>query len=88
MISPKDRNLELAMLNIAGATKNCPACHNPIVYADEIKYNGDGPPPSSQVQCGDCGCAGPFAQGSRSGDHIGSILNAIALWNNMPRRVN
>ena len=63
----------------------CPACEEPIVYEDELFFNGDGPPPSFQIRCGNCGASGPYGHGKQRGDYDGGREDAIALWNAMPR---
>ncbi len=84
--SNPQRDAALASVDVQRLVRPCPACERPIKHTDEIWFNGDGPPPSDAVQCGDCGCRGPISNGKHRGDFLGSIMDAITQWNAMPRK--
>lgn len=88
MNSTPERDTALASVDVQRLVLPCPCCGDAIKYSDEIWFNGGGPPPSDAVSCGTCGCRGGFGHGRHRGDYIGSIMDAISIWNAMPRRQN
>lgn len=65
----------------------CPFCgakmaEDGMTIADlEFDFNGEGPPPSYALRCGNCGMSGPFGLGRMRDDHYGAKEHAIELWN-------